>query len=314
MVASLFISSFRNMNKLKQNIWITFLMAIIFIAILGSIFPKNPDKYLKDRFWAFKVHHKKSYNFIILGDSRTYRGISPYEIEQVLPEFRVLNFAFSNGGLNPNIYKAAQTRLDEKIGSTIILLGVSPLTMNNISLPNEQYVQELTRPKEEVMERMYLGKYLNYFSSVSPTKLKDLIEKKEPLSKYISIYHDNGWVESEKFPQDTMEAMPYYEQDFALHTTNYQLVNQLCNQINLWSSRGIKVFAFRPPAAKPLVSLENSAGKYNEALIKERIEKAGANWIDIDPNLYKTYDGSHLYKNEARRLSTHIANHIKASI
>ena len=116
------------------------------------------------------------YNFIILGDSRTYRGVSPYDIEQVLPEFRVFNFAFSNGGLNPAIYKAAETRLDIKTDSTIILLGVSALTINNLSLPNEQYIQELTRAKEEVMERMYLGTYLNYFSSVTPTKVRDLIE------------------------------------------------------------------------------------------------------------------------------------------
>ncbi len=289
-------------------------MAIIFIVILGSVLPKNPDKYLKDRFWAYKVHHKKSYNFIILGDSRTYRGVSPYDIEQVLPEFRVFNFAFSNGGLNPAIYKAAETRLDIKTDSTIILLGVSALTINNLSLPNEQYIQELTRAKEEVMERMYLGTYLNYFSSVTPTKVRDLIEDKKPLSNYISIYHDNGWVESEKFPQDTMEAMPFYVKDFELHTTNYQLVDQLCEQINQWTLRGIKVFAFRPPASEPLISLEDSAGNYNEALIKQKVEKAGAHWIDINPTLYKTYDGSHLYKSQARKFSKHIANEIKNSL
>ena len=41
-------------------------MAIIFIVILGSVLPKNPDKYLKDRFWAYKVHHKKSYRELLI--------------------------------------------------------------------------------------------------------------------------------------------------------------------------------------------------------------------------------------------------------
>ncbi len=300
------------MSKLKQNIWITLLLAMIFIGILGAVLPKNPDKYLKDKFWAFKVHNnKKKYNFIILGDSRTYRGISPYEIENILPEFSVFNFAFSNGGLNPIIYKAAETKLDAKNESMIILLGVSALTINDISLPNEQYVQELKMPKEEVFERIYFGEYLNYFSPVTPLMVKDLIKGTKPMFKYISIYHDNGWVESEKFPVDTLEAIPYYEKDFKSHTTDYQLVNELCKQISLWKSKGIKVFAFRPPAAQPLIALEDSVGNYNEQLIKQKIETSGGNWIDIDPTLYKTYDGSHLPKAEACKLSQYIANKIK---
>ncbi|MFA6199331.1 MAG: hypothetical protein WC679_02845 [Bacteroidales bacterium] len=299
------------MSKLKQNIWITLLLAMIFIGILGAVLPKNPDKYLKDKFWAFKVHNNKKYNFIILGDSRTYRGISPYEIENILPEFSVFNFAFSNGGLNPIIYKAAETRLNSKSESMIILLGVSALTINDISLPNEQYVQELKMPKEEVFEQIYFGEYLNYFSPVTPIIVKNLIKGTKPIFKYISIYHENGWVESEKFPVDTLEAFPYYEKDFKSHTTDYKLVNELCKQIILWKSKGIKVFAFRPPAAQPLIALEDSVGNYNEQLIKQKIEISGGQWIDINPALYKTYDGSHLPKAEARKLSQYIANKIK---
>lgn len=299
------------MEKFKQNIWITLLLAIILIGIFGYILPKNPDKYLKDRFWSFKVHDNKKYNFVILGDSRTYRGISPYEIENILPEFSVFNFAFSNGGLNPEIYKAVDTKLNETREPMIILLGVSALTMNNLSLPNEQYIQELTRAKEEIFERIYFGEYLNYFSPVTPIIIKDLIKGKKAKSNYINIYHDNGWVESDKFPRDTMEAMPFYEKDFTLHTTNYQLVNQLCEQIRMWESKGIKVFAFRPPASMPLVALEDSSGNYNEHLIKQKIELSGGHWIDVYPASYNTYDGSHLSRGESQKLSKYIANEIK---
>lgn len=299
------------MDKFTQKILITLLLAMIFIVIFGAILPKNPDKYLKDRFWTFKVYDKKKYNFIILGDSRTYRGISPYEIENILPEFSVFNFAFSNGGLNSIIYKAAETKLNSKSESMIILLGVTALTINDISKPNEQYEKELKRSKKEVFKRIYFGKYLNYFSPVTPLMIKDLIKGTKPISNYISIYHDNGWVESEKFPIDTLEAFPSYKDDFTLHTTNYQLVNELCEQISLWKSKGIKVFAFRPPASQPLIVLEDSVGNYNEQLIKQKIEKSGGYWIDINPALYKTYDGSHLSKVEARKLSIYIANKIK---
>lgn len=302
------------MCKIKRNMWISVLIAIIFIALFGYLFPKNPDKYLKDSFWALKVHDSKKYNFIIIGDSRTYRGISPYEIEDILPDYNVFNFAFSNGGLNPQIYKAAESRLDATQKPAIILIGVTALTLNDISMPNEQYSQELRRPKEEVLERIYLGKYLNYFSPVSPMVVKNILQGIQPTSNYISIYHDNGWVESDKFPKDTLEAMPFYEKDFSLHTTNYQLLAKLCQQINLWAEQGIKVFAFRPPAAQPLITLEDSIGNYNEDVIKRSIESSGGYWIEVNPYLYKTYDGSHLNKNESRKLSQYIANKIKVCL
>lgn len=289
-------------------------MAIVIIVLLGQFLPKNPDKYLKDRFWALKVHNNKRYNFIILGDSRTYRGISPYEIEDILPKYDVFNFAFSNGGLNSQIFKAAESRLDEKQKPAIILLGISALTLNDISLPNEQYSQEVNRSKEDVLERIYFGKYFNYFSPVTPMMIKNIIQGIKPKSNYISIYHDNGWVESEKFPQDTLEALPFYEKDFTLHSINYQLLNKLCKQINLWTTKGIKVFAFRPPAAQPLITLEDSLGHYNEYIIKRSIEASGAYWIEVNPALYKTYDGSHLPKAEARKLSQYIANKIKTCL
>lgn len=289
-------------------------MSLIFIGILGAILPKNPDKYLRDRFWTLKVHNKSKYNFLILGDSRTYRGIAPDEIEKVLSGFVVYNFGFSNGGLNSTIYNAAEKKLIDNDSKKIILLGVSAFSINDLSSSNEQYFQELTRPKEEVFERRYLGRFLNYFSSVTPLIVKNSIRQIKPEVSYISIYNDNGWVESEKTPSDTMEALPYYIKDFTLHTTNYQLVTEMCEKISFWRSKGIKVFAFRPPAATPIVALENLEGNYNEQLIKQKIELAGGHWIEIDPTKYKTYDGSHLPKNEARKLSQELAEKIKAWI
>lgn len=301
-----------DMSNFKHNIWITSLLAMVFIALLGAILPKNPDKYLKSRFWALKVHGTSKYSFIILGDSRVYRGISPYEIEDILPEYRVFNFGFSNGGLNSAILEAADKRLRQSDGHNVVLMGISALTVSNLSLPNEQYSQELTRPREEVLENIYLGRFLHYFSPITPEGVRDLIKGVRPSVSYTSIYHDNGWVESKKIPPDTMEAMPYYIDDFNLHRTNYLLVDEVCDKVREWSLRGVKVFAFRPPAALPIVSLEDSAGKYNEQLIAEKIVSAGGYWIDVNPASYKTYDGSHLSAEEARKFSVHIAAKIKA--
>ncbi len=301
------------MEKIKHNIWLTFLIAIVLIAVLGQFLPKKPDKYLGERFWVLKTHKKDNYNFVILGDSRVYRGISPYEIEKVIPQYKIINFAYSNGGLNSIVCNAAEGKLISN-NPRIILLGVSAFSINPLSNANKLYLQELSRPKEEVFERWYLNKYLNYYSPSTPEEVRDLVRKVKPSVNYLSIYHDNGWVESEKIPADTMEAIPYYKKDFSLHTTDYQIVDNLCKRITNWNNAGIKVFAFRPPASVPMIALENSSGDYNEQLIKTKIEQAGGVWINIDPTKYKTYDGSHLYKNDARNLSYKLAVEIKLNL
>lgn len=302
------------MRKLKQNIWITLFLSLIFLGTLGTVIPKNADKYLGDRFWSLKANIKTKYNLIALGDSRTYRGISPADIENILPNIKAYNFGFSNGGLNATIFNAAEEKLIKSDSNKIILLGVTAFSINELSKSNKHYLQELTRPKEEIFERIYFGKILNYFSPTTPEKIRDLINDIKPEINYISIHHDNGWVESEKIPKDTMHAIPYYKKDFSLHTTNYKLVDDLCHQIRLWDNKGIKVFAYRPPAAVPLITLEDSMGNYNESIIKQKIENAGGCWIYIDPTKYKTYDGSHLQKEDARRLSRDIASRIKGHL
>lgn len=65
-------------------------------------------------------------------------------------------------GLNSTIFEAADRRLLENDSLKVILMGVSALTINNLSLSNEQYLQELLRPREEVLENIYFGRFL-YF-------------------------------------------------------------------------------------------------------------------------------------------------------
>lgn len=302
------------MISIKQNIGFTLAIGVVFIVLIGYFLPKDYHKYFGERFWTKKVFAKAEYDIVVLGDSRVYRGISPACFNEVLEGYNTLNFGYSNGGLNKTIFKAAESKLSKKSEQKIIVLGVSAFSINPLSLRNSQYLQELTRPREEVYERLYLNKHLHFFSPVNPEQVIDLLKGKKVDNNYISIYHDNGWVESEKIVIDTMEAMPYYKKDFSQHLTSYELVSDLCVQIKDWREQGILVFAFRPPASVPLSNLEDSVGLYNEKKISSMIENAGAKWINVNSTKYKTYDGSHLYRWDAERLSLRIANEIKANL
>jgi len=300
--------------KRQPDLIITLVMASVLIGLLSFVLPKNKEKYLRDRFWTQKTFAPEKYEIVVMGDSRVYRGVSPEIMERNLPGMKVLNFGYSNGGLNAEMFSAAEGKLSKKGQRKVIVLGVSPNCLTAFTQKNEQFRQERMRPREDVFERLYLNGILYQFSATSPEGIRDLMKNQQSSSYYLNEYHSNGYVESEKFPVDTMEAIPSYTDDFANYKVEKQYLNGLIHQVKTWSDSGICVVGFRPPVSMPMRALEDSMGLYNEAAISVLFRKAGGHWLDLKANGYKTYDGSHLNQESAIKLSEDLAFKIRELI
>lgn len=285
-------------------------MAVTLVIVLSFFMPKNKEKYLRDRFWTQKTFAPSQYDVVLMGDSRTYRGLSPSVIEKALPGMKVLNFGYSNGGLNKVMFEAAQNKLRPDNGNKVIVIGVSPNCITGYSQKNEQYLQEKKRPKEDIFERLYLNKWLYYLSPVSPEAFKEMLTQKPSGSYYNNEYFSDGYVLSEKYPADSTEAISSYISDYTNFKVEDQYIDILAAQVNEWSHEGIKVIGFRPPTTFAMRAVEDTLGHYNEALIKEKFCNAGGYWIDLYPGNFKTYDGSHLEKNSAILLSEIVSKEI----
>lgn len=296
----------------QSNIFFTLLIAAVFVVSMSFILPKNDEKYLGDMFWVRKTFASANKNIVLMGDSRVYRGLSPAVMQQVLPTAKILNFGYSNGGLNPIMFEAAENKLTS--GKTrVIVLGITANALSDYTKENKQYLQELKRPREEVIERLYLAPISYWFSATSPEKLKVSFntQNKAKQSWYISKYHMNGYVESDKFPVDTLEAIASYTNDFKNFQVDDKHMDSLFKQVRSWTNKGILVVAYRPPISQPMLDLENSMARYNKNRIAEGIQSAGGHWIDLQNGSYKTYDGSHIDRPSAKKLSLKIAWEIK---
>jgi len=296
--------------KKNQNIVITVILAAILVGALSFVMPKNKEKYLGDRFWAQKTFAPAVYDIIIMGDSRTYRGVTPEIMEKKLPGIKILNFGYSNGGLNPTMFEMAGKKLSIKNSKKVIVLGVSANCITDYTQKNEQFWQEKKRHPEDIFERLYLDGILYHFSATSPEGLREYFKKKTTTDYYRNEYHSDGYVESEKFPVDTMEAIPSYIDDFTRFKVDERLIDDLIKQVKDWIEKGITVVGFRPPTTASMRALEDTMGLYNEEVISTRFNEAGGHWINLNSNQYKTYDGSHLDKKSAVRLSEELANKI----
>lgn len=300
--------------KGKPTILITILIAAVLVTALSLILPKNEEKYMSENFWTHKTLSAKYYNVIIMGDSRVYRGISPEAMLKELPTLKIFNFGYSNGGLNPTMFEAAESKLLNKAEVKVMVLGISANTVTGYTENNNQYLQEFNRPREEVIERLYFNPVKYWFSPTSPEALKELIRGEEPTSYYTNHYHLNGYVLSEKFPSDTMEAIPLYIKDFTHYKVDDRKLADLYKQVAEWSSKGILTIGFRPPVSHPMYMLEDSMGLYNEAAIKAGIIEAGGYWLDLNHTDFKTYDGSHLNEPSAIKLSEMLATFIRKTL
>lgn len=294
----------------KPNIWITLAIAATLVTALSFILPKDAEKYLGELFWTRKTFATPKYNVVLMGDSRVYRGLSPEIMESHLSDLKVLNFAYSNGGLNPTMFDAAEKKLAHNDKPKIIILGISANAISDYSAGNQQYMQELNRPREEIFERIYLNPLRYWFSATSPEKLKNHFSEKKETAYYRNTYFMNGYVESEKFPIDTMEAIPSYTKDFTNYKVTPENLQHLFNQVKKWSDSGIIVIGFVPPVSQPLQMLEDTLGLFDEFAIKSGFEKASGHWIDLNPANYKTYDGSHLTIESAQQLSHKIGGYV----
>jgi hypothetical protein len=202
--------------------------------------------------------------------------------------------------------------LDKNSPQKIMVLGVTPWTLTDEAAQNVLFRQESHRPWSAVVERVYLYPYIMEFYPVRWSSI--LNNKDKPKVKYNSEYHDNGWVASQKIPEDTTEALQPYQDEMKRFKTSKRLIRELVDQTRQWTKEGIKVFAFRPPTTQAMLQLEQQLSGFDQEEFAKDFENAGGIWLAIDRSQYHSYDGSHIDDTSAVHLSKVIADSIKLDI
>lgn len=294
-------------------------LASILIFLFGSIKPEPVDPLVASReasnwFWTYKVHNKNVYDMVLIGDSRLYRGISPSAMQDVLgKDFRILNFGFSSGGINKRMIKEALNRLDVNSKRKTVVLAVTPFSLTTEAAKNEHFLKEFTRPKEDVIQRLAYSPWWDFFKPVTPSLVRDFLlgKQKAPPILYYQDFYSDGWVGSRTIPSDPDRAIKSYVKTFEKYQVDNNLINELCEQVRVLKARDINVFAFRPPVSNSMLALESKMSGFDQRRFVEQFHLNGGMWIDIHSSGYKTYDGSHMFKDSAIKYSTELARKVE---
>lgn len=283
------------------------LFTIFLLIVVGAFRPEPMNSKTEESFfWNNKVNDNNKYNFIIAGDSRAYRGIAPLVLENNLNNYKAKNLGFSSGGFNTHVFELINKYIDTSNQDNIVLICLTPFSLTKSAYESSQ-LQILKRKQGfENWKINNVTKKLSFFDPIIPSEIAANFLG----YGYYHKYHDNGWVESEKYPIDRERAVELYTREFTNNTFCNECFEVLLDNINKLVEKKIKVFVLRMPVYDKLKILEDSLSGFNESFVKSNLEKIGCKWLDIDDSLYSTYDGSHLNSSSAKRLSKNVAKKI----
>ncbi len=264
------------MNFFKRSR--TFVTLNTAIVLAGGMLQLLPEKHLEsDLFWSEKRYGKQRYDALLMGDSRTYLGVSPEILREYIPNMDIYNFGFSAGRINRQLIDSGSKRLQQN-GKRILIFGCTYLDLCNSR--NE-----------------------HFFSIVKEAPLRNTwIQKNTPFNEYYTPHTPFGYVESRhsknadaflcglKEYRDGFSVRPFLPSDFKHFVQNLK-----------WCKRNnIKVVAYRMVSCREMDELEDKLSGVDWDKIKQAVLDEGFVWLERPPSPLleqieeHCYDASHL--------------------
>lgn len=285
-------------------------MSLSLLASLAIVWFRpdlEADELPKKEFWAYKANHQARYDLLAIGDSRTYRGLSPAELSAGTG-LSAFNLGFSSGGLSKPLFERTDALLDRSERPTI-LIGVTPHALTPVAEKNEQYLR---------LVKAGGGK------SNAPATGKELLHKLEPFrwaavresaqanndQGETEVFYRNGWAATSKPVEDRERMLMLYRKNFDGNLVSEQMVQTLAEQVQAWRNAGIAVYLYRVPSWGPMEQLEDSISGFDETQVRLACESAGGVWLDFNSSNYRSYDGSHLDAESALQFSRDVKERI----
>lgn len=289
----------------------TLIISFLICMVIGFVNKNIPTDELLKQMFVYKIHHDKTYDLLIGGDSRVYRGVSTGSFENIM-ELDAYNLGFSSALYEKQLFDIIDQRCHKEAVKTFIVLGITPHSLTKYSMPNGHIHQIKNMKKEDVL--MY-SNFLRLKSIFTPYSISDIIDhfSNDGFGNdgFIQVpYTKEGWVASDYNIRQPYSALKSYHTTFKNRKVDSIVMSQFFNQVKIWSKNGCKVYGFIPPSSPNMESLERSFSGFSDGDIVKHFIGSGGKWIALD-SVYHSYDGSHLSGESAIRLSNEMAYKIK---
>jgi len=286
------------------------LLAVLMIAVMGSLRPEKAPGLYPKQYWAMKMQWHHCADMVLLGDSRTFMGLSPTEMQKKLTDYRVYNYAFPGNGYSEDYLKSAYDVLDPKSKAKSIVLGISPHSLIEKALEQNGFMQERSVSPQDLFVNIHLACLVNFFEPMSfRDALHGLVPALKPSKSYMEYFAD-GWVAGDRNPREIKHRVKRYHNQFSQNPVSNKPIQDVMNYVKKWAGQGVRIYGFRPPTCTEMFEMENQISGFDQEKFVADFQLAGGVWIDVDQTAYYSHDGSHLRYDAALELSRTVAQQI----
>jgi len=308
---NLYIFNFKHL--VQGRIFWLIIFLLLFIGVFHFCAPKTDEKRVieNNSFWKKKTFDKNTYNIVLCGDSRMYRGVSPGTMQKSLAGFSIINFGYGSAGFSDVMLEEIDKRINYESDNKIVVLGITPLTLTPEGIKNYHLEYELKTKREELIELIYFKEVMQLLTPFTIAQLAQKIKGKEFYTSVHQEYTPGGWVatiEDKPWPEAALKS---YSTRFINNKVDENNVIRLLDKVKFWTEKGVIVFGVRPPTTHKMIALEDSLSGFNQENIKTRFANSGGIWLDFNVNDYSTTDGSHLQRESAVKYSFDLSNKIQ---
>lgn len=287
------------------------LTLLLCVAALSVRVPATVSGVSPVRFWCDKYALPPQFDMVLAGCSRVYRGLSPQAMRQVLPEYRIANYAFASVGYSQRYLDAVAHLLAPGSPRRTIVLGIQPVNlMRKHALSNGFTATADTSAADRWLVR-HCTRLAGFIAPYDATDLREIVKGSH--AKYYEVYWPDGWVASHKVPENPTEALPVYREIYDDAQASTEVTDLVLRTVRSWRADGIAVIGVRVPTSQAMRDLEQQVSSFDEPSFARRFRAAGGIYLSLPLNKYHSYDGSHLRDDAAVVFSRDVAWAIRAS-
>ena len=232
----------------------------------GGMLRLLPEKHSESGlFWHEKRYGKQRYDVLLIGDSRTYMGVSPEILREYIPNMDIYNFGFPTGRINRQLLGEARKRFQQN-GKHILIFGCTYSDLCNsenkhffnIANLNSFWLNNVwIRKKTPVFHRGYIIHHTPFgYMEVRASKNED------------------ATLNMLKHYRDGCQKRPFLPSDFKHFVQNLKW----CKKNN------IKVVAYRIVSCREMDELEDKLSGVDWNKIKQAVLDEGFIWLERPPS------------------------------